>query len=97
VVLVEKRSKTIAYRRVRRLSSKARMGRLADRRNERKQRMREIEMSQQQRVGLPGKTDAMFRRYAIVDERDLRDAVELLAKGTRGGQSEHYAPKVATG
>ena len=33
------------------------------------------------------KTDAMFRRYAIVDERDLRDAVELLAKGTMGGQS----------
>jgi hypothetical protein len=28
------------------------------------------------------KTDAMFSRYAIVDERDLRDAVELLAKGT---------------
>jgi hypothetical protein len=24
------------------------------------------------------KTDAMFRRYAIVDERDLREAVELL-------------------
>jgi integrase len=38
------------------------------------------------------KTDAMFRRYAIVDERDLRDAVELLAKGTTGGQS---AKKVA--
>jgi integrase len=33
------------------------------------------------------KTDAMFRRYAIVDERDLRDAVALLAKGTAGGQS----------
>ena len=33
------------------------------------------------------KTDAMFRRYAIVDERDLRDAVEMLAKGTTGGQS----------
>ena len=33
------------------------------------------------------KTDAMFRRYAIVDERDLRDAVEMLAKGTRGGQT----------
>jgi hypothetical protein len=33
------------------------------------------------------KTDAMFRRYAIVDERDLRSAVELLAKGTIGGQS----------
>jgi integrase len=26
------------------------------------------------------KTDAMFRRYAIVDERDLRDAVELLGR-----------------
>jgi integrase len=25
------------------------------------------------------KTDAMFRRYAIVDERDLRDAVARLA------------------
>lgn len=33
------------------------------------------------------KTDAMFRRYSIVDERDLRDAVALLAKGTTGGQS----------
>ncbi len=33
------------------------------------------------------KTDAMFRRYAIVDERDLRSAVEMLAKGTTGGQS----------
>ncbi len=30
------------------------------------------------------KTDAMFRRHAMVDERDLRDAVELLAKGTKG-------------
>jgi hypothetical protein len=30
------------------------------------------------------KTDAMFRGYAIVDERDLRDAVELLAKETTG-------------
>jgi integrase len=26
------------------------------------------------------KTDSMFRRYAIVDERDLRSAVEMLAK-----------------
>jgi hypothetical protein len=26
------------------------------------------------------KTDAMFRRYAIVDERDLRDAVAKLAE-----------------
>jgi integrase len=43
------------------------------------------------------KTDAMFRRYAIVDERDLRDAVELLAKGTIGGQSRVKAKKVATG
>jgi len=34
------------------------------------------------------KTDAMFRRYAIVDERDLRDAVELLARGTTGAQSK---------
>lgn len=25
------------------------------------------------------KTDAMFRRYAIVDERDLQDAVAKLA------------------
>jgi integrase len=33
------------------------------------------------------KTDAMFRRYAIVDERDLRDAVEMLARGTTGAQS----------
>ena len=32
------------------------------------------------------KTEAMLRRYAIVDERDLRDAVELLQKGTSGGQ-----------
>jgi integrase len=31
------------------------------------------------------KTDAMFHRYAIVDERDLRDAVELLAKGDNRG------------
>jgi hypothetical protein len=30
------------------------------------------------------KTDAMFRRYAIVDERDLRSAVEMLARGQRG-------------
>lgn len=42
------------------------------------------------------KTDAMFRRYAIVDERDLRDAVELLARGTPGGQSPDKAIKVAT-
>ena len=42
------------------------------------------------------KTDAMFRRYAIVDERDLRDAVELLAKGTMGGQSVKQSAK-ATG
>ena len=40
------------------------------------------------------KTDAMFRRYAIVDERDLRDAVELLAKGTLGGQSEAKASRL---
>ena len=33
------------------------------------------------------KTDAMFRRYAIVDERALKSAVELLARGTIGGQS----------
>ena len=33
------------------------------------------------------KTDAMFRRYAIVDERDLRSAVALLARGTIGAQS----------
>jgi integrase len=32
-------------------------------------------------------TDAMFRRYAIVDERDLRDAVEMLARGTTGARS----------
>jgi hypothetical protein len=30
------------------------------------------------------KTDSMFRRYAIVDERDLRSAVEMLAGGTTG-------------
>ena len=28
---------------------------------------------------------AMFRRYAIVDERDLRSAVEMLARGHNGG------------
>jgi integrase len=33
------------------------------------------------------KTDAMFRRYAIVDERDLRSAAALLARGTIGAQS----------
>jgi hypothetical protein len=33
------------------------------------------------------KTDSMFRRYAIVDDRDLRTAVELLARWTTGGQS----------
>ncbi len=33
------------------------------------------------------KMESMFRRYAIVDERDLRSAVELLARGTTGGQS----------
>jgi hypothetical protein len=27
------------------------------------------------------KTDAMFRRYTIVGERDLRAAVEMLAQG----------------
>jgi hypothetical protein len=41
------------------------------------------------------KTDAMFRRYAIVDERDLIDAVELLAKGTTGGQLAARAVKAA--
>jgi len=34
------------------------------------------------------KTGAMFRRYAIVDERDLRSAVEMLARGTTGAQSK---------
>jgi hypothetical protein len=29
----------------------------------------------------------MFRRYAIVDERDLRSAVEMLARGTMPIQS----------
>jgi integrase len=33
------------------------------------------------------KADAMFRRYAIVDERGLRTAVEMLARGTPGRQS----------
>jgi hypothetical protein len=35
------------------------------------------------------KTDAMFRRYAIVDERDLQSAVALLAasRETLGRQS----------
>jgi integrase len=37
------------------------------------------------------KTDAMFRRYAIVDERDLRSAVEMLARGTTGAQSAEKA------
>jgi hypothetical protein len=41
------------------------------------------------------KTDSMFRRYAIVDDRDLRSAVELLAKGTRGAQSKAKALRVA--
>jgi len=41
------------------------------------------------------KTDAMFRRYAIVDERDLHDAVKLLAKGTTGGQSTGKAMRAA--
>jgi hypothetical protein len=44
-----------------------------------------------------GKTDAMFRRYAIVDERELRDAIDFLARGTTGGQSQAKVPKVATG
>lgn len=43
------------------------------------------------------KTNAIFRRYAIVDERDLRDAVEWLARRTTGGQSGKKANKVATG
>ena len=30
------------------------------------------------------KTDAMFRRYAIMDERDLRSAAEVLARCTTG-------------
>jgi hypothetical protein len=34
------------------------------------------------------KTDSVFRRQAIVDERDLRSAVEMLAKGTIGVQSK---------
>jgi integrase len=37
------------------------------------------------------KTGSMFRRYAIVDERDLRSAVAMLAKGTIGGQCENKA------
>jgi integrase len=41
------------------------------------------------------KTDSMFRRYAIVDDRDLRSAVELLAKGTIGGQSPIKAVRAA--
>jgi integrase len=41
------------------------------------------------------KTDSMFRRYAIVDERDLRSAVELLARGTTGAQSKVKAIRVA--
>jgi hypothetical protein len=36
------------------------------------------------RAGVPQHV-VMFRRYAIVDERDLRDAVALLV--TTGGQS----------
>jgi integrase len=45
------------------------------------------------------KTDSMFRRYAIVDDRDLRSAVELLAGGgTTGGQSPPKATlKAAAG
>lgn len=35
------------------------------------------------------KTDAMFRRYAIVDERDLRDAVAKLASARAGVQQGH--------
>jgi hypothetical protein len=35
---------------------------------------------------MTSKTDAMFRRYAIVDDRDLREAVARLA--------EANAPKV---
>ena len=34
------------------------------------------------------KTDATFRHYAIVDERDLRSAVEMLARGTIAGQED---------
>ena len=33
----------------------------------------------------------MFRRYAIVDMRDLRSAVEMLARGTTGAQSAEKA------
>ena len=33
----------------------------------------------------------MFRRYAIVDERDLWSAVEMLARGTTGVQSQARA------
>jgi integrase len=42
------------------------------------------------------KTDAMFRRYAIVDERDLRSAVEMLAKGTTGAQSKVRAMRAVS-
>jgi integrase len=37
------------------------------------------------------KTDDMFRRYAIVDTRDLRDAVAALARGTSGAQRRRSA------
>ena len=39
------------------------------------------------------KTDSMFRRYAIVHDRNLRNAVEILAKGTKGTTGGQSAPE----
>ena len=39
------------------------------------------------------KTDSMFRRYAIVDDRNLRNAVEILTKGTTGTTGGQSAPE----
>jgi integrase len=43
------------------------------------------------------KTDAMFRRYAIVDERDLRSAIEMLAERRKRTIGLAIAPKRVAG
>jgi hypothetical protein len=43
------------------------------------------------------KTDAMFRRYAIVDERDLRDAIAKLATSSADGRRAGLTPAKSFG
>jgi integrase len=41
------------------------------------------------------RTADMFRRYCVTDERDLRSAVEMPARGTIGGQSKARAERAS--